>query len=105
MLLEIFSPTDFYGTVMIWYPPRAFLKARISRAQPRAVDFEIPLSELIVDSSMILNRARGIRLDGLPFLEYRTENLVKLEILVNNEPLTRWAHCAREDAITKDSRW
>ena len=65
--------------------------------------FEIPLSELIVDFfDLLKSRTRGYASLDYQFLEYRQENLVKLEILVNEEPVDALATIVhREDAYHK----
>ncbi len=105
MLLEIFSPTDFYGTVMdLVTHRRGIFKGQEYPAPSRVqLNFEIPLSELIVDFfDDLKSRTRGYASMDYQFLEYRTENLVKLEILVNNEPVDALAAIVhREDAYHK----
>jgi GTP-binding protein LepA len=52
------------------------------------LNFEIPLSELIVDFfDQLKSRTRGYASLDYQFTEYRTEDLVKLQILVNGEPV------------------
>ena len=49
---------------------------------------EIPLSELIVDFfDQLKSHTRGYASMDYQFLEYRVDELVKLEILVNDEPV------------------
>ncbi len=67
------------------------------------LNFEIPLSELIIDFfDDLKSRTRGYASMDYQFLEYRPENLVKLEILVNSEPVDALAAIVhREDAYHK----
>jgi GTP-binding protein LepA len=68
--------------------------------------FEIPLSELIVDFfDLLKSKTRGYASMDYQFLEYRVDDLVKLVILVNEEPvdaLTTIVH--RDDAYHKGQR-
>ena len=104
-LLEIFSPTDFYGTIMdLVTKRRGIFKGQEYPAPSRVqLNFEIPLSELIVDFfDDLKSRTRGYASMDYQFLEYRPENLVKLEVLVNGEPVDALAAIVhREDAYHK----
>jgi len=105
MMLEIFSPTDFYGTIMdLVTKRRGTFKGQEYPAPSRVqLNFEIPLSELIVDFfDDLKSRTRGYASMDYQFLEYRTENLAKLELLVNGEPVDALAAIVhREDAYHK----
>jgi GTP-binding protein LepA len=105
MLLEIFSPTDFYGTIMDMVTKRrGIFKGQEYPAPSRVqLNFEIPLSELIIDFfDGLKSRTRGYASMDYQFLEYRPENLVKLEVLVNLEPVDALAAIVhREDAYHK----
>jgi GTP-binding protein LepA len=65
--------------------------------------FEIPLATLIVDFfDQLKTRTRGYASLDYQFLEYRPDDLVKLEILVNHEPVDALATIVhREDAYHK----
>jgi GTP-binding protein LepA len=105
MKIEIFTPTDFYGTVMDLTTKRRGVFAQQEYPAPNRVqlDFEIPLSELIVDFfDQLKSRTRGYASLDYQFAEYRPDDLVKLEILVNNEPVDALATIVhRNDAYHK----
>lgn len=105
MMVEIFSPTDFYGTIMdLVTKRRGIFKGQEYPAPSRVqLNFEIPLSELIVDFfDDLKSRTRGYASMDYQILEYRPENLVKLEVLVNGEPVDALAAIVhREDAYHK----
>ncbi|HEX9019060.1 MAG TPA: translation elongation factor 4 [Anaerolineaceae bacterium] len=105
MALEIFSPTEFYGTIMdLVTKRRGIFKGQEYPAPSRVqLNFEIPLSELIIDFfDDLKSRTRGYASMDYQFLEYRPENLVKLEVLVNSEPVDALAAIVhREDAYHK----
>ena len=62
------------------------------------LDFEIPLSEIIVDFfDQLKSRTRGYASMDYQFLEYRPDDLVKLEILVNDEPVDALATIVHRD--------
>lgn len=108
MKVEIFSPIEFYGAIMDLATKRRGVFIGQEYPAPNRVEliFEIPLSELIVDFfDQLKSRTRGYASMDYQFLEYRPEDLVKLVILVNDEPvdaLTTIVH--RDDAYHKGQR-
>jgi len=105
MRLEIISPTGFYGTIMELAIKRHGTYISQDYPAPNRVqlNYDIPLSELIVDFfDELKSRTRGYASMDYHFLEYRTGNLVKLEILVDNEPVDALAAIVhKEDAYHK----
>ena len=90
MAVQIFSPTDYYGTIMdLVTKRRGIFRGQEYPAPSRVqLNFEIPLSELIIDFfDDLKSRTRGYASMDYHFIEYRPGNLVKLEVLVNSEPL------------------
>ncbi len=90
MKVEIFTPTEFYGAVMDLITKRrgTFISQEYPASNRVMINIEIPLSELIVDFfDQLKSRTRGYASMDYQFLEYRTDELVKLEILVNGEPV------------------
>jgi len=90
MALEIFSPTDYYGVIMEMVRKRRGIYVNqeypaLNRVQ---LNFEIPLSEIIVDFfDLLKSNTRGYASMDYQFLEYRAGDLVKLQILLNEEPV------------------
>ena len=105
MKIQVFTPTEFYGTVMeLVTRRRGIFKEQEYPASNRVqLSFELPLSELIVDFfDQLKSRTRGYASLDYQFAEYRPDDLVKLEILVNNEPLDALASIVhRDDAYHK----
>jgi GTP-binding protein LepA len=100
MKLEIFTPTDYYGTMMeLATKRRAIFMVQEYPATGRVqLNFEIPLSELIVNFfDEMKSRSRGYASMDYHFLEYRTGNLAKLEVLVNGEPVDALAAIVHKD--------
>ena len=90
MKIEIITPTDFYGTIMDLVTKRRGVFKQQEYPAPHRVqlDFEIPLAELIVDFfDELKSRTKGYASLDYQFLEYRVDQLQKLEILVNNDPI------------------
>jgi GTP-binding protein LepA len=105
MNIEIFSPTEFYGVIMeLTKKKRGVFVSQDYPATNRVqLNFEIPLSELIVDFfDLLKSRTRGYASLDYQFAEYRPDDLVKLEILVNEEPVDALATIVhRNDAYHK----
>jgi GTP-binding protein LepA len=88
MTIQVFTPTDFYGAVMELTTKRrgVFIEQEYPAPNRVLLHFEMPLSELIVDFfDQLKSRTRGYASLDYQFGQYRRENLVKLEILVNKE--------------------
>lgn len=105
MKIEIITPTDYYGTVMDLVINRRGIFSGQEYPAPHRVqlNFEIPLSELIVDFfDTLKSRSKGYASLDYHFLEYRADKLQKLEILVNSEPVDALAAIVHEkDAYHK----
>jgi len=105
MTLTIFTPTDYYGEVMDLVTKRrgVFIEQEYPSPNRVQISFEIPLSEIIIDFfDQLKSGSRGYASMDYQFKDYRSENLVKLEILVNGEPvdaLTAIVH--KDDAYHK----
>jgi GTP-binding protein LepA len=90
MNIEIFSPTEFYGVIMELTKKKrgGFISQDYPAPNRVQLNFQIPLSELIVDFfDLLKSRTRGYASLDYQFAEYRPDDLVKLEILVNEEPV------------------
>ncbi|NTV36403.1 MAG: elongation factor 4 [Anaerolineaceae bacterium] len=100
MLLQIFTPTDYYGTVMELVKKRRGIFVSQEYPAPKRVqlNFEIPLSELIIDFfDDLKSRTKGYASMDYAILEYRPGNLVKLEILVATDPVDALAAIVHKD--------
>jgi len=105
MRLEVITPTDFYGTIMELAIKRrgTFISQDYPAPNRVQLNYDIPLSELIVDFfDDLKSRTRGYASMDYHLLDYRPGNLVKLEILVDNEPVDALAAIVhKEDAYHK----
>ncbi len=100
MNIQVFTPTDYYGPVMDMTTTRrgVYLSEEYPAPGRVQLNYEIPLSELIVDFFDVLkSRTRGYASLDYQFKEYRAENLTKLEILVNGEPVDALASIVHKD--------
>lgn len=100
MDIQVFTPTEYYGAVMdLTTKRRGIYVSEDYPSQGRVqLNFLIPLSELIVDFFDVLkSRSRGYASLDYQFKEYRPEDLTKLEILVNGEPVDALATIVHKD--------
>jgi GTP-binding protein LepA len=108
MTIEIITPTDYYGAIMDLVTKRRGVFKQQEYPAPHRVqlDFEIPLSEIIVDFfDDLKSRTKGYASLDYQFLEYRPDELQKLEILVNGEPVDALATIVhKKDAYHKGQR-
>ena len=108
MTIEIITPTDYYGQIMDLVTMRRGIYKSQEYPAPHRVqlNFEIPLSEIIVDFfDELKSRTRGYASLDYQFLEYRPDELQKLEILVNGDPVDALAAIVhKKDAYHKGQR-
>lgn len=108
MTIEIITPTEYYGPIMELVTKRRGIFKQQEYPAPHRVqlDFEIPLSEIIVDFfDDLKSRTKGYASLDYQFLEYRPDELQKLEILVNGEPVDALATIVhKKDAFHKGQR-
>ncbi|MEI8132289.1 MAG: translation elongation factor 4 [Leptolinea sp.] len=100
MNLEIFSPTDYYGPIMELVTKRRGIFKEQDYPAPNRVQlkFEIPLSEMIVNFfDNLKSRTRGYASMDYQFGDYRPGSLVKLDVLVNMEPVDALASIVHKD--------
>ncbi|MEO8356585.1 MAG: translation elongation factor 4 [Chloroflexota bacterium] len=108
MNIEIITPTDYYGPIMDLVTKRRGIFKQQEYPAPHRVqlDYEIPLSEIIIAFfDDLKSRTKGYASLDYQFLEYRRDDLQKLEILVNGEPVDALATIVhKKDAFHKGQR-
>ncbi len=108
MNIEIITPVDYYGPIMeLVTKRRGTFKSQEYPAPHRVqLNFQIPLAELIVDFfDELKSRTKGYASLDYQFAEYRPDQLQKLEILVNGEPVDALAAIVhKNDAYHKGQR-
>ncbi len=90
MHLSIFTPTDYIGAVMDITTKRRgeFIKMEYLDEKRVLIEFYLPLSEMIIDYyDQLKSVSRGYASMDYRFEGYRASDLVKLEVLVNYEPV------------------
>jgi GTP-binding protein LepA len=100
MSIEIFSPEEFIGPIMDLVTGKRGEYVSMDYLDSKRVQlkYKIPLAELIVDFyDRLKSSTRGYASLDYHFDEYRTENLVKLDVLVNKQPVDALAMIVHED--------
>jgi GTP-binding protein LepA len=88
--VQVITPTDYVGPVMELTTARRGIFGTMEYLDPTRVNlhFEMPLAELIVDYyDQLKGRSSGYASLDYAFIGYRSADLVKLDILVNGEPV------------------
>jgi GTP-binding protein LepA len=105
MRIQVFTPEAYYGAVMDLATKRraSFVQQEYPAPGRVVLHFDIPLAELIVDFyDQLKSRTRGYASLDYQFSGYRPEDLVKLDLLINEEPVDALAIIVhREDAYRK----
>jgi GTP-binding protein LepA len=100
MDVHIFVPSEYYGVIMdLVMKRRGDYRDQDHPTPGRVVlRFHVPLAEMVVDFyDKLKGSTRGYASMDYEFLGYRTSNLVKLDILVNKQPVDALAMIVHED--------
>jgi GTP-binding protein LepA len=87
---RVFVPSQYVGAVMELCQEKrgSFLNMEYPDANRVLLTYEIPLSEIIFDFfDLLKSRTRGYASFDYKFLGYRLGQLVKVDILINSEPV------------------
>lgn len=87
---QIITPSEYIGNIMKLCTDRRGVYKNTTYLDPTRADlrYELPLSEIIFDFyDKLKSISRGYASFDYEFLEYRTSELVKLDILLNSEPV------------------
>ena len=108
MKVQIFTPTEYYGTVMDLATNRRgiFLSQEYPAPNRVQLSYDIPLSEIIIDFfDDLKSRTKGYASLDYQFGDYRPDELVKLEVMVNEDPVDALAAIVhKKDAYHKGQR-
>ena len=87
---QIIAPTEYIGAIMKLCMDRRGIHKNTTYLSPERADihYELPLAEIIFDFyDKLKSISRGYASLDYDFLEYRESDLVKLDVLLNNEPV------------------
>ncbi len=100
MHVQVFTPDEYYGAVMeLVIKRRGEFVGQEYPAPGRVVlKFDIPLAEIIIDFyDKLKSGTRGYASMDYEMAGYRTSDLVKLEVLVNKQPVDALAMIVHKD--------
>jgi GTP-binding protein LepA len=108
MKIQIYVPQSYIGPIMdLVINKRGIYETTEYLDATRVIlHFEIPLSEIIIDFyDKLKSISQGYASLDYQFIEYRAGDLVKVEVLVNNDPVDALAMiCHRDDAFHRGQR-
>lgn len=100
MRVQLFTPEEYYGVIMDLAMKRRgeFVSQEYPAPGRIVLTYDLPLAEMIVDFYDKLKSAtRGYASMDYEFSGYRASKLVKLEVLVNKQPVDALAMIVHED--------
>ncbi len=100
MRIQVFTPKEYIGPIMDLVVARrgTFDKMEYLDEQRVMLGYFIPLSELIIDFyDQLKSRTRGYASLDYAFAEYRVSDLVKMNILVNEEAVDALSMIVHKD--------
>jgi GTP-binding protein LepA len=98
--VEIITPETYVGALMDLCQTRrgVFKDMRYFTQTRTTLIYELPLAEVVTDFfDQLKSRSRGYASMEYQFLEYREDNLVKLDIMVNGDPVDSLAMIVHRD--------
>jgi GTP-binding protein LepA len=88
--VQVITPTDYIGPLMELATARRGVFGNMEYLDPKRVNLhmELPLAELIIDFyDLLKSRSSGYASLDYQYIGYREGDLVKLDVLVNGEPV------------------
>ncbi len=107
VLARIMTPADYIGNVQKLCHERRGVFRGMTYLDPRRVemDYELPLAEIVLDFyGRLKGGTRGYAALDYEFHEYRGGDLVKLDILVNQEPVDAFSVILHRDNAFQHGR-
>ncbi len=100
MRIQVFTPTDFIGPIMELVTKKRGEYVSTEYLDPNRVmlNYTIPLAELIIDFyDRLKSISRGYASLDYHFDKYRAGSLVKLDVLINHQPVDALAMIVHHD--------
>mgnify|MGYP001132250689 CR=1 FL=1 len=100
MRIQVFTPTEYIGPIMELVTKKRgeYIATEYLDRTRVMLSYDIPLAELIVDFyDRLKSISRGYASLDYHFLEYRAGDLVRLDILVNEQPVDALALIVHRD--------
>lgn len=102
----IYSPDEYLGSILKLCQDRRGIQKELSYVGDRAmVKYELPLNEVVFDFyDRLKSMSRGYASFDYEIVGHRAENLVKMNILVNDEPVDALAMLVHRDRAESRGR-
>lgn len=102
----IYSPDEYLGSILKLCQDRRGIQKELSYVGDRAmVKYELPLNEVVFDFyDRLKSMSRGYASFDYEIVGHRAENLVKMSILVNDEPVDALAMLVHRDRAENRGR-
>ncbi|WP_415105760.1 translation elongation factor 4 [Hyphomonas sp.] len=106
IIATIFTPDEYLGAILKLCQDRRGIQTELSYVGGRAmVKYELPLNEVVFDFyDRLKSISRGYASFDYGIVGHRAENLVKLQILVNEEPVDALAMLVHRDRAESRGR-
>ncbi len=107
VLLTIITPKDYVGSIMNLCQEKRGIQKKFLYLDPNTVmlEYEMPLSEVIMDfHDKIKGVSRGYASYDYEFLGFKEEDLVRLNIFINNEPVDALSFIVHRDKAYRRAR-
>ena len=105
--VRILVPSEYIGNVQkLAHERRGVFRGMSFVDQERVeLDYELPLAEIVLDFyDRLKSSTRGYAAMDYEFLEYRADKLVKLDILVNGDPVDAFSVIIHQDKAYEHGR-
>ncbi len=107
VLLTIITPKDYVGNIMGLCQEKRGIQKKFLYLDPNTVmlEYEMPLSEVIMDfHDKIKGLSKGYASYDYEFVGFREEDLVKLNVFINNEPVDALSFIVHKDKAYRRAR-
>ncbi len=107
VLLTIITPKDYVGSIMNLCQEKRGIQKKFIYLDPNTamLEYEMPLSEVIMDfHDKIKGVSRGYASYDYEFIGFREEDLVRLNIFINNDPVDALSFIVHRDKAYRRAR-
>lgn len=105
--ITIITPKEYVGSVMNLCQEKRGIQKGFKYLDPNTamLEYEMPLSEILLDfHDKIKSLSRGYASYDYEFIGYREEDLVRLNIFINNEPVDALSFIVHRDKAYRRAR-
>ncbi|MEN3033559.1 MAG: translation elongation factor 4 [Aquificaceae bacterium] len=107
VILTVITPSEYLGQIIGLLQEKRGIQKKFSYLDTNTVllEYEVPLSEVIMDfHDKIKGLSKGFATYDYEFLDFRKEDLVRLNIFINNEPVDALSFIVHRDKAYRRAR-